>query len=125
MVMFNKKYFVTFLILLTIYIFFRLFSDVEVEFLTISLNEYREFSLNCGSVYQILIENIEYTDNNLRMNKVICYNNAVLKVLNTFMTSVFILIFFIFGIKYFNKRKNTDDLSDLLLILKRRNKRDI
>jgi hypothetical protein len=125
MVMFNKKYFVTFLILLTIYTFFRLFSDVEVEFLTISLNEYREFSLNCGSVYQILIENIEYTDNNLRMNKVICYNNAVLKVLNTFLTSVFILIFFIFGIKYFNKRKNTDDLSDLLLILKRRNKRDI
>jgi len=125
MVMFNKKYFVTFLILLTIYTFFRLFSDVEVEFLTISLNEYREFSLNCGSVYQILIENIEYTDNNLRMNKVICYNNAVLKVLNTFLTSVFILIFFIFGIKYFNKRKNTDDLSDLLVILKRRNKRDI
>jgi len=125
MVMFNKKYFVTFLILLTIYTFFRLFSDVEVEFLTISLNEYREFSLNCGSVYQILIENIEYTDNNLRMNKVICYNNAVLKVLNTFLTSVFIFIFFIFGIKYFNKRKNTDDLSDLLLILKRRNKRDI
>ena len=123
--MFNKKYFVTFLILFTIYTFFRLFSDVEVEFLTISLNEYREFSLNCGSVYQILIENIEYTDNNLRMNKVICYNNAVLKVLNTFLTSVFILIFFIFGIKYFNKRKNTDDLSDLLLILKRRNKRDI
>jgi len=125
MVMFNKKYFVTFLILLTIFTFFRLFSDVEVEFLTISLNEYREFSLNCGSVYQILIENIEYTDNNLRMNKVICYNNAVLKVLNTFLTSVFIFIFFIFGIKYFNKRKNTDDLSDLLLILKRRNKRDI
>ena len=125
MVMFNKKYFVTFLILLTIFTIFRLFSDVEVEFLTISLNEYREFSLNCGSVYQILIENIEYTDNNLRMNKVICYNNAVLKVLNTFLTSVFILIFFIFGIKYFNKRKNTDDLSDLLVILKRRNKRDI
>ena len=125
MVMFNKKYFVTFLILLTFYTFFNLFSDVEVEFLTISLNEYREFSLNCGSVYQILIENIEYTDNNLRMNKVICYNNAVLKVLNTFLTSVFILIFFTFGIKYFNKRKNTDDLSDLLLILKRRNKRDI
>ena len=123
--MFNKKYFVTFLILLTFYTFFKLFSDVEVEFLTISLNEYREFSLNCGSVYQILIENIEYTDNNLRMNKVICYNNAVLKVLNTFLTSVFILIFFIYGIKYFNKRKNTDDLSDLLLILKRRNKRDI
>jgi len=121
MVMFNKKYFVTFLILLTFYTFFKLFSDVEVEFLTISLNEYREFSFNCGSVYQILFENIEYTDNNLRMNKVICYNNAVLKILNTFITSVFIIILFIFGIKYFNKRTNTEDISDLLTILRRRN----
>jgi hypothetical protein len=125
MVMFNKKYFVTFLVLLTIYTFFKLLSDVEVEFLTISLNEYREFSLNCGSVYQILFESIEYTDNNLRMNKVICYNNAVLKILNAFLTSVFILILFIFGIRYFNKKTNTEDLSDLLIILKRRNKRDI
>lgn len=123
--MINKKFFVTFLTLLTIYTFFKLFSDVEVEFFTISLYEYRQFSLNCGSVYQILFESIEYTDNNLRMNKVICYNNAVLKVLNTFLTAVFILILFIFGIKYFNKRKNTEDLSDLLFILKKRNKRDI
>lgn len=123
--MFNKKYFVTFLVLLTFYTFFKLLSDVEVEFLTISLNEYREFSLNCGSVYQILFESIEYTDNNLRMNKVICYNNAVLKILNAFLTSVFILILFIFGIRYFNKKTNTEDLSDLLIILKRRNKRDI
>ena len=125
MIMINKKFFVTFLTLLTIYTFFKLFSDVEVEFFTISLYEYRQFSLNCGSVYQILFENIEYKDNNLRMNKVICYNNAVLKVLNTFLNFVFILILFIFGIKYFNKRKNTEDLSDLLFILKKRNKRDI
>ena len=61
MVMFNKKYFVTFLILLTFYSFFNLFSDVKVEFLSLSLVEYKEFSLNCGNVYQILIEGIEYT----------------------------------------------------------------
>ena len=54
MVMFNKKYFVTFLILLTLYSFFNLFSDVKVEFLSLSLVEYKEFSLNCGNVYQIL-----------------------------------------------------------------------
>ena len=125
MVMFNKKYFVTFLILLTIYTFFRLFSDVEVEFLTISLNEYREFSLNCGNVYQILIEGIEYTDKNLRMNEVVCYNNAVLKILNAFVSIIFILALFRFGIKYINRKSNTEDLSDLLFILRRRNKRDI
>ena len=123
--MFNKKYFVTFLILLTFYSFFNLFSDVKVEFLSLSLVEYKEFSLNCGSVYQILFEGVEYTDKNLRMNEVVCYNNAVLKILNTFVSIIFILVLFKFGIKYINKKSNTEDLSDLLLILRRRNKRDI
>ena len=168
--MFNKKYFVTFLILLTFYTFFNLFSDVKVEFLSrertqkekkeiiedlkngnisiiigthsllsdsisfsdvkveflsLSLVEYKEFSLNCGSVYQILFEGVEYTDKNLRMNEVVCYNNAVLKILNAFVSIIFILVLFRFGIKYINKKSNTEDLSDLLLILRRRNKRDI
>ena len=125
MVMFNKKYFVTFLILLTFYSFFNLFSDVKVEFLSLSLVEYKEFSLNCGNVYQILFEGVEYTDKNLRMNEVVCYNNAVLKILNTFVSIIFILVLFRFGIKYINKKSNTEDLTDLLLILRRRNKRDI
>ena len=125
MVMFNKKYFVTFLILLTLYTFFNLFSDVKVEFLSLSLVEYKEFNLNCGSVYQILFEGIEYTDKNLRMNEVVCYNNAVLKILNAFVSIIFILVLFRFGIKYISKKSNTEDLSDLLLILRRRNKRDI
>ena len=123
--MFNKKYFVTFLILLTLYSFFNLFSDVKVEFLSLSLVEYKEFSLNCGNVYQILFEGVEYTDKNLRMNEVVCYNNAVLKILNTFVSIIFILVLFRFGIKYINKKSNTEDLTDLLLILRRRNKRDI
>ena len=125
MVMFNKKYFVTFLILLTFYTLINLFSDVKVEFLSLSLVEYKEFSLNCGNVYQILFEGVEYTDKNLRMNEVVCYNNAVLKILNTFVSIIFILVLFRFGIKYINKKSNTEDLSDLLLILRRRNKRDI
>ena len=125
MVMFNKKYFVSFLILLTFYTFFNLISDVKVEFLSISLVEYKEFSLNCGNVYQILIEGVEYTDKNLRMNKIVCYNNAFLKILNAFLSIIFILVLFRFGIKYINRKSNTEDLSDLLFILRRRNKRDI
>ena len=123
--MFNKKYFATFLILLTFYTFYNLFSDVKVEFLSLSLVEYKEFSLNCGNVYQILIEGVEYTDKNLRMNEIVCYNNAVLKILNAFFSIVLILVLLRFGIRYFNRKSNTEDLSDLLFILRRRNKRDI
>ena len=123
--MFNKKYFVTFLIILTFYTFINLFSDVKVEFLSLSLVEYKEFSLNCGNVYQILIEGVEYTDKNLRMNEIVCYNNAILKILNAFFSIVLILVLLRFGIRYFNRKSNTEDLSDLLFILRRRNKRDI
>ena len=123
--MFNIKYFVSFLINITFYKFFNLFSDVKVKYLSLTLVEYKEFSLNCGNVYQILIEGIEYTDKNLRMNEVVCYNNAVLKILNAFVSIICILVLFRFGIKYINRKSNTEDLSDLLFILRRRNKRDI
>ena len=96
-----------------------------MEFLSLSLVEYKEFSLNCGNVYQILIEGIEYTDKNLRMNEVVCYNNAVLKIFNAFVSIIFILVISRFGIRYINRKSNTEDLSDLLFILRRRNKRDI
>ena len=59
------------------------------------------------------------------MNEVVCYNNAVLKILNAFVSIIFIVVLFRFGIKYINRKSKTDDLSDLLLILRRRNKRDI
>ena len=98
---------------------------IRKDFLTASFVEFKQFSLNCGTVYQILIEGVEYTDKNLRMNEVVCYNNAVLKILNAFVSIIFILVLFRFGIKYINKKSNTEDLSDLLLILRRRNKRDI
>ena len=76
MVMFNKKYFVTFLILLTFYTFFNLFSDVKVEFLSLSLVEYKEFSLNCGNVYQILFEGVEYSDKKGKIYTIFGLNKA-------------------------------------------------
>ena len=59
------------------------------------------------------------------MNEVVCYNNAVLKILNAFVSIIFILVLFRFGIKYINRKSNREDLSDLLRILRLRNKRDI
>ena len=38
---------------------------------------------------------------------------------------IFILVISRFGIRYINRKSNTEDLSDLLFILRRRNKRDI
>lgn len=121
MIMNNKKYFIIFFLTLFLSAIINLFLDVKVEFLATSLVEYRKYSLNCGSVYQILIEGLEYTDKNLRMNDVVCYNNAVIKVFNTVLVSIFVFFVLKFGIRYIDNKSNIEDISDLLKILKNRN----
>ena len=123
--MYNKKFFVWFLIILCLVTLFNLFTAVTVEFSANSFVEYRKFVLNCGTVYEILFTDIEYSDKKLRMNEVVCYNNAILKVLNVVLSFIAIFLIFKFGIIYINNKSNREDLSDLLLILRRRNKRDI
>jgi len=121
MIMYNKKYFIIFFSTLFLAAIINLFLDVKVEFLATSLVEYKKYSLNCGSVYQILIEGLEYTDKNLRMNDVVCYNNAVIKVFNTVLVSIFVFFVLKFGIRYIDNKSNIEDISDLLKILKNRN----
>lgn len=107
---------------MTVLVFFNLFRDVEVGFLTVSLTDYKNFKLNCGSVIEILINRVEYVDKNLRMNSAVCYNNAVLKVFNTFLSLIVITISFIFGIRYYKRLSLREDITDILSLLKKRNK---
>ncbi len=116
--MFNKKYFKIFFSSLLVFIIINLSLDVKVEFLTTSLVEFKQFSLNCGSVYQILIEGIEYTDKNLRMHEAVCYNNAVIRVFNALLGIITILLILKYGLKYLDRKSNREDLSDLLKILR-------
>ena len=125
MIMFNKKYFLIFFNSLLIFVFINLFLDVKVEFITASLDEFKQFSLNCGSVYQILIEGVEYTDKNLRMHEAICYNNAVIKVFNTVLGTIAVLFILKYGLQYIERKSNREDLSDLLKILRIRNSKKL
>ena len=117
----NKKYLLIILFLIYLFTFLYLIDDVEIEIVGVSRIKYQEIKLNCGSIYDILINNIEYSDKNLRMNEVLCRNTAVVKILNSFLIFISSIIFFISGIKYLNSRTERDDISDLLRLLKRRN----
>jgi len=120
--MINKRNIITISISLLVLLFINLFSDVKVEYLTMSLTEYRNFSLNCGTVYDILVNRVEYTDKALRMNQAVCFNNAVLRVFNTVFGTIFILLSLWIGIRYIRNRSEREDITDLLTILKLRNK---
>lgn len=118
----NKNKFINFLIALFIFSIFYLFSDVIIRYEGVSLREFKEFELNCGSFIDILIYKDQYIGNSsLRMNASVCYNLALLKVLNTSLLLIFITISLYFGIKYFKYKKNREDLTDLIKILKNRN----
>ena len=118
----NKNKFINFLIALFIFSIFYLFSDVVIRYEGVSLREFKEFELNCGSFIDILIYKDQYIGNSsLRMNASVCYNLALLKVLNTSLLFIFITISFYFGIKYFKNKKIREDLTDLIKILKKRN----
>ena len=118
----NKNKFINFLIALFIFSIFYLFSDVIIRYEGVSLREFKEFELNCGSFIDILIYKDQYIGNSsLRMNASVCYNLALLKVLNTSLLFIFITISFYFGIKYFKNKKIREDLTDLIQILKKRN----
>ena len=121
----NKKYLLIILFLIYLLTFLYLIDDVEIEFVGVSRYKYQEFKLNCGSIYDILINNIEYSEKNLRMNEVVCRNTAVVKILNSFLIFISSIIFFITGIKYLNSRTEREDISDLLKLLKRRNNKKL
>ena len=121
----NKKFLLIILFLIYLFTFLYLIDDVEIEFVGVSRYKYQEFKLNCGSIYDILINNIEYTEKNLRMNEVVCRNTAVVKILNSFLIFISSIIFFITGIKYLNSRNEREDISDLLKLLKRRNNKKL
>ena len=123
--MINKRNIIAISVIFLISIFINLFTDVKIEFLTNSLTEFKNFKLNCGSVYEILIERVEYTEKTLRMNDVVCYNNAVLRVLNSLILLILFLLIPWFGFKYLKNKKKKEDITDLLSILKVRNKKKV
>ena len=121
----NKKYLLIILFLIYLFTFLYLIDDVEIEFVGVSRFKYQEFKLNCGSIYDILVNNIEYSEKNLRMNEIVCRNTAVVKILNSLLIFISSIIFFISGIKYLNSRTEREDISDLLRLLKRRNNKKL
>ena len=120
--MFNKKSFLIFLMFLFIVSIFNLFNEVTLEYVGISLNLYKEFEVKCGTVFEILsnIGNPDFMDS-LGVNRRSCIGSAVVKIINFFTTTLFLLLSAYLGLKYFKKIETREDLSDLISILKRRN----
>jgi len=120
--MFNKKSFLIILIFLFLVSVFNLFNEVTFDYVGISLNLYKEFEISCGSVVEIIsnIGNDTYLKS-LGVNKKQCIGTAFVKLLNFISTTLFLVLAAYIGLAYFKRNETREDLSDLIMILKRRN----
>ena len=120
--MFNRKSFLIILILLFVVSVFNLFNDVTLEYVGISLNLYKEFEINCGSVLDIFTNiNNEEFKKTLGPNRNSCIGAGVVKLINFISLTLILVLSGYLGLRYFKKLETREDLKDLISILKRRN----
>ena len=120
--MFNKKSFLIILLFLFLVSFFNLFNQVTLEYVGISLNVYKEFEISCGTVIEIFsnIDNEEFMQS-LGMDRTECIGTAVVKLINFISSIIFLIVITFIGLAYFKRIDTKEDLSDLIMLLKRRN----
>jgi len=124
--MFKSKYtlwFITFLIGIAIY---NIFAIVQIEFNTVSLYSFKKFTIECGTIYDLLTNNVDFSQNkNLSMNRSICVNQAMVTLTTSILTIIFLMFMFYYAYKVFKNKDNFEDMSSLLTILRRRNNKSL
>ena len=120
--MFKSKYTIVAILMFMIFSISNIFSIVYIEYNAVSLVEYRKYSIECGQLLDILGNNIDYSNNSLlSMNRTSCRNMAIVTLLNTFISLIFLTFLLFVVIKLIRNRTEVEDLSDLIRILKKRN----
>ena len=124
--MFKSKYtlwFITFLIGIAIY---NIFAIVQIEFNTVSLYSFKKFTIECGTIYDLLTNNVDFSQNkNLSMNRSICVNQALVTLTTSILTIIFLMFMFYYAYNAFKNKDDFEDMSSLLTILRRRNHKSL
>ena len=120
--MFKSKYTIVAILIFMIFSISNIFSIVYIEYNAVSLVEYRKYSVECGPLLEILSNNIDYsTDPLLSMNRTSCRNMAIVTLINTFISIIFLTFLLVLVVRLIKNKTETEDLSDLINILKKRN----
>ena len=132
--MFKSKYTIACIFLLMMMSISNIFSIVYVEYNSVSLVEFKEHKIECGPLLDILQNNVDYTkllQNNvdytkssvLSMNRFSCQQIAIVTLISSIASILFLILVLFFVVKFIKNKSEVEDLSDLINILKNRNKR--
>ena len=120
--MFKSKYTIVAILIFMIFSISNIFSIVYIEYNAVSLVEYRKYSVECGPLIEILSNNIDFSTNPLlSMNRTSCKNMAIVTLINTFISIIFLTFLLVLVVRLIKNKTETEDLSDLINILKKRN----
>ena len=124
--MFKSKYtlwFIAFLIGTSLY---NIFAIVQIEFNTVSLYSFKKFTIECGTIYDLLTNNVDFSINkNLSMNRSICVNQAIVTLTTSVLSIIFLLSLFLYSFRVFKSKDDYEDMNSLLAILRRRNNKSL
>ena len=124
--MFKSKYtlwFIAFLIGTSLY---NIFAIVQIEFNTVSLYSFKKFTIECGTIYDLLTNNVDFSINkNLSMNRSICVNQAIVTLSTSILSIIFLVSLFLYSFRIFKSKDDYEDMNSLLAILRRRNNKSL
>jgi len=124
--MFKSKYtlwFIAFLIGTSLY---NIFAIVQIEFNTVSLYSFKKFTIECGTIYDLLTNNVDFSINkNLSMNRSVCVNQAIVTLSTSILSIIFLISLFLYSFRMFKSKDDYEDMNSLLAILRRRNNKSL
>ena len=122
--MLNIKFPIGIIILLIITVIINVFSTVTIEYFGISYEIFRTYEIECGNIYEV-INTVDITDftQEKRVNWKYCQQKAYIVLITSGISLIFLATVLIFLIYLYKKKPKQEDMTDLLSILKRMNKK--
>ena len=122
--MFNIKFPIRLIIFLIFTIIINIFSTVTIEYNAISFQEYRNVEIICGNLFNVIMTTeINEVSNDLRVNWRSCREKAYTIIITSGISLIFLITLLIYLFYLYKNRPKREEISDLLSILRRMNKK--
>ena len=122
--MFNIKFPIGIIILLIFTVIINVFSTVTIEYFGISYEIFRTYEIECGNIYEV-INTVDISDftQEKRVNWKSCQQKASKVLFTSAISLIFLATVLIYLIYLYRNKPKQEDLTDILSILKRMNKK--
>tara|TARA_B100001027_G_scaffold215543_1_gene189745 strand:+ start:697 stop:1065 length:369 start_codon:yes stop_codon:yes gene_type:complete len=122
--MFNIKLPIGLIVLLLITVIINIFSNISIEYYGISVDIFRTYELQCGNILTVInTTDISELSQDLRVNWNTCQQKAYIVLITSTISLFFLITLLLYFIYLYRKKPEKDDMSDILGLLRRMNKK--